>query len=183
MHSEASAPTAAPTRPTARFVWSHPAHAVALAFGAGLSPRAPGTIGTLWAWLTFLVMQHWLTPSQIAVVTVLAIAIGWWASAVAARNLSLPDPGCIVWDEVAAFWCVLLLLSPASWLEQLAAFLLFRLFDAAKPGPVGWADRLVHRLDPQRERFGWTGVGAGIMLDDLVAAFCCLFLMALWRAA
>src|SRR6185369_2834838 len=51
----------APQRPSVRFLLSHPAHLVALGFGAGLSPKAPGTVGTLWAWLSFLVLDRWLT--------------------------------------------------------------------------------------------------------------------------
>ena len=72
------------------------------------------------------------------------------------------DPGNIVWDEVIAFWIVLWLLMPAGLLAQLAAFVLFRFFDAVKPGPVAWADKLFHG-------FGWRG-GFGILFDDLVAA-------------
>ena len=62
---------------------------------------------------------------------------------------------------------------PASLWAQGAAFLLFRYFDAAKPGPVRWADGLF-------KGFGWRG-GLGIMLDDLVAALCTLLAIALWR--
>ena len=172
----------APRRPDARFLFSHPAHAIALGFGAGLSPRAPGTVGTLWAWIGFLALQHWLSPAQLAGVVVLAVPLGWWACTVAARHLGIDDPGCIVWDEVAAFWLVLLLVMPAPWWEQLLAFVLFRFFDAVKPGPVGWADRLLHRIDPQRERFGWAGTGFGILFDDFVAAGCTLLLIAFARA-
>jgi len=62
---------------------------------------------------------------------------------------------------------------PAGWLSQACAFALFRFFDAVKPGPVGWADRLFHG-------YGWRG-GLGVMIDDLVAAFCTLLVLALWR--
>ena len=51
----------APKRPTARFMRAHPAHMIALGLGSGLSPLAPGTAGTLWAWLAFVVMQPWLS--------------------------------------------------------------------------------------------------------------------------
>ncbi|MDE2617833.1 MAG: phosphatidylglycerophosphatase A, partial [Burkholderiales bacterium] len=68
------------------------------------------------------------------------------------------------------------------WPEQLLAFVMFRYFDAAKPGPVGWADRLYHGMDPSRTRHGWAKAGWGIILDDLVAAFCTLLLIALWRS-
>jgi phosphatidylglycerophosphatase A len=92
------------------------------------------------------------------------------------------DPGSIVWDEVVAFWLVLWVLTPASFAAQAVAFVLFRFFDAVKPGPVGWADALFHGIDVQNERWPWAKAGWGIMLDDLVAAGCTLLVMAVWRA-
>jgi phosphatidylglycerophosphatase A len=165
-------------KPTWRFVFSNPAHALALGLGSGLSPKAPGTAGTLFAWITFLVLQPHLDDRQWAAFLVVAALLGWWACTVTARHLSVADPGSIVWDEIVAFWLVLWLVTPASYWAQLCAFLLFRLFDAAKPGPVAWADALykVRRGVP----IGWAQ-GFGIMLDDLVAALCTLLLIALWR--
>ncbi len=119
----------------------HPAHLVALGFGSGLSPIAPGTSGTLWAWASFLVLQSWFSPAQIGWVILAALLLGWWACKVSADLLGMADPGMIVWDEVVAFWLILWLWMPATLWEQLAAFLLFRFFDMAKPGPVGWADQ------------------------------------------
>lgn len=160
-------------RLSARFVFSHPAHAIALGFGTGLSPVAPGTAGTLWAWVSYLVMQLWLTQAQIGWVIAVSLAVGWWACTVTAQNLRSFDPGNVVWDEVVAFWIVLWLVMPTGWLGQLCAFGLFRFFDAVKPGPVGWADRLFHG-------YGWRG-GLGVMIDDLMAAFCTLLVIAVWR--
>ena len=152
---------------------SHPAHVLALGFGSGLSPVAPGTCGTLWAWLTFWCLTPWMTDALWGYALAGGLVLGWWACSVTAKNMGVPDPGSIVWDEVLAFWLVLWLLTPASFGAQLAAFVLFRFFDAAKPGPVGWADRLF-------KGFGWRA-GFGIMFDDLVAAFCTLLVIALWR--
>lgn len=180
MHDSALAPAHAP-RPTGRFLLAHPAHALALGFGAGLSPRAPGTVGTLWAWLTFFVLQPWMSDARWALLLLGALALGWWACSVTARNLQTPDPSCIVWDEVIAFWLVLWLCAPTHWTEQLLAFALFRYFDAAKPGPVRWADRLCHRLDPAHTRHYWPKVGLGILFDDLVAAGCTLLVLAALR--
>lgn len=163
-----------PLRPGARFLLSHPAHAIALGFGAGLAPWAPGTVGTLWAWASFLVLQAWLSPAWLGVLIAASVAVGWWACTVTARDLRDADPRAIVWDEVVAFWLVLWLVLPAGFWAQLAAFALFRFFDAAKPGPVGWADRRFHGP-------GWRG-GFGILFDDLVAAFCTLCVIAAWRA-
>ncbi|MGZ5270989.1 MAG: phosphatidylglycerophosphatase A family protein [Ramlibacter sp.] len=168
-----TAEPAAVARPSLRFLFAHPAHCIALGFGAGLSPVAPGTVGTLWAWATFLLLQAWLPPAALGWVVFASIPVGWWAATVAAQHLHVLDPGSIVVDEVMAFWLVLWLVMPAGFVAQLAAFALFRFFDAAKPGPVGWADNLFHG-------FGWRG-GLGIVLDDLVAAFCTLLVIALWR--
>ena len=156
-----------------RFLLSHPAHLIALGFGAGLSRLAPGTVGTLWAWAAFLILQIWLTPLEMGVLIAVSLLVGWWACTVCARHMGVADPGAIVWDEVVAFWLVLWLVTPTTFWGQLGAFLLFRFFDAAKPGPVKWADQLF-------KGFGWRG-GWGILFDDLVAAFCTLLVIAWWR--
>jgi phosphatidylglycerophosphatase A len=103
-----------------------------------------------------------------------SVLLGCWFCKVTAEHMRMSDPSAIVWDEIAAFWLVLWLWMPAGFAAQLVAFLLFRFFDAVKPGPVGWADRAFHGL-------GWRG-GFGIMFDDLVAAFCTLLCLALWQA-
>lgn len=178
--SDPASAAAAPVRASARFMWRHPAHWIALGFGSGLSPVAPGTVGTLWGWVSFVVLDLWLTDSQWAVVLPAGFAIGWWACTVTARHLRQADPGAIVWDEILCFWLVLWMVTPpggaqtwsAAW-TQLCAFAWFRFFDAVKPGPVAWADA----------RFkggGWHG-GFGILFDDLVAAGCTLLVFALWR--
>ncbi len=158
---------------TRQFLISHPAHLIALGFGSGLSRMAPGTVGTLWAWASFLVLQIWLPPFEMGVLIAASLFVGWWACTLTARHMGVADPGAIVWDEVVAFWLVLWLVTPTTFWGQLGAFLLFRFFDAAKPGPVAWADSLF-------KGFGWRG-GWGILFDDLVAAFCTLLVIALWR--
>lgn len=160
-------------RPTVAFMLAHPAHAIALGWGSGLSPKAPGTVGSLWGWLSWLVLQATLTKPEQAVLLVLALLVGWWACTVTARHMGIADPGAIVWDEIIAMWLILFLVMPTEFWGQLAAFALFRFFDAVKPGPVAWADRLF-------KGFGWRG-GLGIIWDDLVAAFCTVFTIALWR--
>lgn len=176
-----SAAAPVPFRPTARFMLSHPAHVIALGFGSGLPRIAPGTVGTLWAWVAFLVMQRWLTSAQIGWVILAALPIGWWACTVTAQHMRIADPGSIVWDEVVAFWLVLWLVTPAAGLwGQAIAFGLFRFFDAAKPGPVKWADSLFKQRDALEP--SWWRAGFGILLDDLVAAFCTLLVIAAWRA-
>jgi len=167
----------APLRPSWRLMLRSPAHCISLGFGSGLSPVAPGTVGTLWAWLAFSVLNQWLTPAAWALVLALGLPLGWWACTRTAQALRTPDPSAVVWDEVLAFWLILWLIMPTGWGMQLAAFVLFRFFDAVKPGPVGWADRL-YKLAPGQQP-GWAQ-GWGILFDDLVAALCSLLVLALW---
>jgi phosphatidylglycerophosphatase A len=166
-------------RADAAFLLRHPAHWIALGFGSGLAPRAPGTVGTLWGWVAFAVLDRWLGAASWGVAIGLGLVLGTWACTVTARHLELADPGVIVWDEIIGFWVVLWLLMPAPLWSQFAAFLIFRWFDAVKPGPVGWADRAFKRLPG--EPIGWRQ-GWGIVFDDLVAAACTLVFVAVWIA-
>ena len=175
----AAVSTAARTAPRRASVWfmlGHPARWLGLGFGSGLSPVAPGTVGTLWAWAAFAVADPWLSDAQWGWVIALSLPLGWWACTRTAQHLGTADPGAIVWDEIVAFWAVLWLVMPAGLVGQAVAFGLFRYFDAAKPGPVGWADRLF-KLKPG-EAIGWRQ-GFGILFDDLVAALCTLLVIAL----
>ncbi|WP_255033733.1 phosphatidylglycerophosphatase A [Rhodoferax sp. TH121] len=162
-------------------MFAHLAHLLALGFGSGLSRIAPGTSGTLWAWVAFVALQPWLGDVGWAWLIGGGAVVGWWASTVTARNLGVLDPGNVVIDEIIAFWLVLWLVTPTSLVGQVLAFGLFRFFDAVKPGPVGWADALFHHVDPQTDRRAWGKAGFGIMLDDLVAAGCTVLVVALWR--
>jgi phosphatidylglycerophosphatase A len=133
-------------------------------------------VGTLWAWAVYLLVQALWAPSDVAwgVAIAATLLLGWWASVVTARHTGVADPGFVVIDEVVAFWLVLWIAMPMGFWGQLAAFALFRYFDAAKPGPVRWADQVF-------KGWGWRG-GWGIMFDDLVAAFCTLLVVAFARA-
>lgn len=159
-------------RPSVGFLLRHPAHWIALGLGSGLAPKAPGTAGTLLAWVLWALLSLALGPQALFIILLLAFPVGWWAATVTARDMGVQDPSAIVIDEVAAFWLVLWLLAPAGFFVQLAAFVLFRLFDAVKRGPVGWADRRYH------DARGWLG-GFGIMFDDVVAAVCAFVVTAL----
>lgn len=166
-------PPAPVLRPTWAFVLAHPAHFIALGAGAGLPRWAPGTVGTLWAWAVFLLLQPVLSDVGWALLIGLGTLVGWWACTVTAQHMRLPDSSHIVWDEVVAFWLVLWLVSPTSFGGQLAAFALFRLFDAVKFGPMAWADQTFKGFGPRG--------GFGILLDDFAAAGCTLLVVALWR--
>ena len=163
------------TRPTARFMVSRLSHVIAMGMGSGLSRRAPGTVGTLWGWALFLLIDAVFRPSDLAWAALIGggVLVGWWASVRTAERTGIDDPGFVVIDEIVAFWLVLWLAMPMGLLGQAVAFGLFRYFDAAKPGPVAWADQVF-------KGGGWRG-GWGIMFDDLVAAFCTLLVLAWWR--
>jgi phosphatidylglycerophosphatase A len=151
-------------RPGAGFLVAHPAHFVALGFGTGLSPVVPGTIGTLLAFPLYVLLAQRLAPAGIAAVIAGLFVIGIWACGRTGRDLGVPDHGAMNWDEVVAFLAVLLL-TPAGLSWQLAAFCLFRLIDMTKPPPIRYLERAVKG-------------GVGVMLDDVVAAFYTLFVLA-----
>jgi phosphatidylglycerophosphatase A len=155
-------------KPNRKFMFARLSHLIALGFGSGLSPIAPGTAGTLWAWVTFILLNLFLSEWQWGVVIALGFLIGCWACSKTGADLGAADHGAMVWDEIIAFWLILLLI-PSSFGWQLAAFVAFRFFDAVKPPPVSWADR------------HFKG-GFGVMFDDLVAAAMTLFLLAFFKS-
>ena len=151
--------------PTLPFMLHHPAHFIALGFGAGLAPFAPGTFGTLVAIPIALVLDRYTGDAGFAVAIVVLFVIGAWASAVTGRALGVPDHGSIVIDEIVAFLIVLFFagLTP---LRIAFAFLLFRFFDIVKPPPI-------RQLDAAMKN------GVGVMLDDILAAGYALLVFAL----
>ena len=171
-------PAIAPRRATWRFMGLHPLRLIALGFGSGLSPVAPGTAGTLAGWALYLLIDRYAAPSHLAWAAILVAGffVGWWACTHTARAMAVADPSPVVWDEIIAFWIILWVAMPVGWLGQLILFGLFRLFDAVKRGPVGWADSL---FKPKKgELPGWPQ-GFGIIFDDLVAA---ALVLAVWFA-
>lgn len=144
-------------KPDLKFLLSHPAHFIALGFGSGLAPKAPGTFGSLAALPLFWMITQ-TVPDAVSVIAILGISflIGMWACAVSGGNLGVADHGSIVWDEIVAMWLILALI-PTGWLEWLAAFVLFRFFDILKPWPI-------RQLDARLKN------GFGVMLDDVLAA-------------
>jgi phosphatidylglycerophosphatase A len=143
-------------RPSAAFAASHPAHIIAFGFGAGLSPFAPGTAGTLLAWAIGGFVINDYPPGVLLAAIAACFVIGVWACGVTGRHLGVADHGAMVWDEVVAFMLVLVVL-PSSLGWQAAGFVLFRFFDILKPPPIRWFERRYHG-------------GFGVMFDDLLAA-------------
>jgi phosphatidylglycerophosphatase A len=128
---------------------------LAFGFGSGLSPFAPGTAGSLAA--VPLALPLVLLPLSAALaLIVLAFAAGVWLCGRVGRRLGVHDHSGIVFDEFVGLWLVLVFI-PAHWAWWLAAFAVFRVFDAVKPWPIGWLDKRVHG-------------GLGVMLDDVLAA-------------
>jgi phosphatidylglycerophosphatase A len=154
-------------RPGPRFLFAHPAHFIALGFGSGLSPVAPGTAGTLAAWLLFPLLRPHFSDAGFLAFLLIAFVVGVLACSRAGRALGAADHGSIVWDEIVPFWLVLLM-TPEGFLWQLAAFIWFRFFDITKPQPARWID-------------GHLKHGFGVMLDDVVAAGYALLVLALFK--
>ena len=132
----------------------NPSCLVALGFGSGLFPVAPGTAGTLAAIPLYLLLQDLPVTVYLAVVVVLLLG-GILVCAYTAERLGVHDHPAIVWDEVVGY-LITMIAAPAGWMWTAAGFVLFRLFDILKPWPIGWLDRRVHG-------------GTGIMLDDVIA--------------
>ncbi len=153
--------------PSWRFLFAHPAHLVACGFGSGLSPVAPGTVGTLFAWASFPLLRPWMSDFELLGGLVICFVGGVLAVHRTGMDLGVVDHGSIVWDEIVPFWLVLLF-CPAEWPWQMAAFALFRLFDIGKPQPARYFDEQVKN-------------GFGVMSDDLVAAGYTLLVLAMAR--
>lgn len=137
-----------------RALLAHPAGWIATGFGAGLAPVAPGTVGSFAALLPWLALRELPWPSYLAIIAVVFV-LGVWAAHIVVARTGLNDPGAIVIDEFVGQWLALAF-APDGWMWIVVGFMLFRLFDIAKPWPVSWADRRV-------------GGGFGVMLDDALA--------------
>lgn len=155
-------------RPTLGFAFSHPAHAIAFGFGAGLSPFAPGTAGSALGWAIGSALAA-VNPWVFFLVVIVLFFAGLWACEITGRHLGVADHGSMVWDEVVAFLLVLAVV-PRELAWQAAAFVLFRFVDIAKPPPIRQLER----------RYGG---GFGVMFDDIVAAAYTLLALAVVKRA
>lgn len=148
--------------PTFAGLLRHPVHLLAFGFGAGLSPKAPGTLGTLAAVPIYLLMCFAPLPVYVVLVVLFAVA-GIWICGRTAEDLGVHDHPGIVWDEIVGY-LIALIAVPPTWYNLVLAFVLFRLFDVVKPWPIRRLDRHV--------KGGW-----GIMVDDIVAGIFTLVLL------
>ena len=163
-------------KPTVKWMLGSASRTIAFGFGSGLSPIAPGTAGTLWAWASFLIGSYFLTTENWLWIIGVGILLGCWICGQVSEELGKKDFGGIVWDEVVAFWLILVLTMPMTIWMQALAFGVFRFFDAAKPGPIGLIDHHFKQLEENnnqapsnRKQTLWRGFG--IIVDDLAAAF------------
>ena len=99
-------------RPDASFLFAHPSHLLACGLGSGLSPWAPGTAGTAFAWVMYLLIKPQFGDGAFLAFVAIAFAVGVVACDRTGRDLGVADHGAIVWDEIVPFWLVLLLTPP-----------------------------------------------------------------------
>jgi len=149
----------------ANFRLADPVQFLALGFGSGLAPKAPGTFGTLAAIPVYLLMVWYLPLAGYALLTALMALAGIYICQKAADAARVHDHPAIVWDEIVGY-LITMFMVPLSWQTVVAGFILFRFFDIFKPWPISFADKKVHG-------------GLGIMLDDVLAGIFALIVMQL----
>jgi phosphatidylglycerophosphatase A len=131
-----------------------PVQFLALGFGSGLVPIAPGTAGSLVGLAVAILVAQW-GAWAVAATTAVVVVAGIWICGEGARRLGVHDHPAIVWDEIAGMM-IAMLAAPQGWGWAALAFALFRLFDIMKPWPIREIDHAMRG-------------GAGIMLDDVMA--------------
>ena len=147
-----------------KFQLSDPIQFLALGFGSGLAPKAPGTFCTLAAVPIFLLLFP-LSPIYYALVVLFMTISGIYICQKTADAVGVHDHGAIVWDEIVGFLITMFMI-PVSWQSLLMGFILFRFFDIVKPWPICFIDKKVQG-------------GLGIMLDDVLAGLFSLLIMQL----
>ena len=141
----------------------NPLHLLSLGFGSGLSPHAPGTMGTLVAVPMYLLLGR-LDLIVYLMVILGGFILGVYVCNYTSKALGVHDHSGIVWDEIIGYWITMIAVPALTWEWVLAGFVLFRLFDIVKPWPVNIADKHLSG-------------GFGIMIDDVLAglyAFACI---------
>jgi phosphatidylglycerophosphatase A len=150
------------SKSTENFTLSKPIHFLALGFGSGLAPKAPGTFGTLAAVPIYLLMAT-LTTNIYALLVLVMTITGIYICGKAAADAGVHDHGAIVWDEIVGFLITMFMI-PLSWQSVVVGFILFRIFDIFKPWPISFVDKKM-------------GGGFGIMFDDVLAGLFALACM------
>lgn len=132
----------------------NPIHFLALGFGSGLAPKAPGTFGTIMAIPLYLLLQP-LSLSYYLVIVFFVSLLGIYICDKSSEMMGVHDHPGIVWDEFAGYF-ITMIAAPAGWVWVMLGFGLFRFFDILKPWPIKQIDKTVKG-------------GFGIMLDDVLA--------------
>ncbi len=145
-----------------QFNLKDPIHFLALGFGSGLAPKAPGTFGTLVAVPLVLLFSN-LSPFYLALLILFMSLSGIYICGKAAKDAGVHDHGAIVWDEIVGLMITMFMM-PITWQTMLVGFVLFRFFDILKPWPISYLDK------------NCTG-GFGIMIDDIVAGLAAWLIM------
>lgn len=140
--------------PTAKQVFTNPIHFLAFGFGSGLSPKAPGTMGTLVAIPLFYLMSE-LTLISYTILLIFITIISFYIAGKSAELLGIHDHGGIVIDEICGY-LVTMIMAPVTWQAVILGFILFRFFDIFKPWPIKFFDQHISG-------------GIGIVVDDLMA--------------
>ena len=140
----------------------NPFHLLATLGGIGMVPIAPGTFGSIAAWLIFVYLSHFISMINMIILTILLCILSIWICNQASKNLENKDHKSIVIDEFVGVWIALLpvLFIANSQFERtvyvLAAFIFFRLFDILKPFPISYFDKNYKN-------------GFGIVIDDVIS--------------
>jgi phosphatidylglycerophosphatase A len=150
------------SKSTENFRLANPIHFLALGFGSGLLPKAPGTYGTLAAIPLYLLLAPTSMSTYLTIVIIMSVA-GIYICGKAAKDAGVHDHGAIVWDEIVGF-LITMFMVPLSWQSIVVGFILFRVFDIFKPWPISYIDKNLHG-------------GLGIMVDDIIAGLAALFCM------
>jgi len=144
------------------FNLANPIQLLALGFGSGLAPKAPGTFGTLAAIPLYLLLSQ-LAALPYAILVIIMTIAGFYICGKAAEDVGVHDHPAIVWDEFVGFFITMFMI-PVSWQSILVGFILFRFFDIVKPWPISFVDKKV-------------AGGFGIMIDDVLAGCFALIIM------
>ena len=150
--------------PQVNFNLANPIQFLALGFGSGLAPKAPGTFGTIAAVPLFLLLAL-LTPMNYLIAVVVMSIAGIYICGKAAEDAGVHDHPAIVWDEFVGYFITMFMV-PVTWQSVLVGFVLFRLFDILKPWPISYIDKKISG-------------GFGIMFDDILAGIFSLVIMQL----
>lgn len=142
--------------PTLAWVFGRTHRALAFGFGSGLIRPGSGTWGSVLALALWWPLAASLSWQAIGVFVLIASVVGVWICQRTVDELGVPDHVGVVWDEIVAVWIVLWALPESLWMWAMG-FVLFRVFDVAKPWPIRVLDARVEG-------------GLGVMLDDWVAA-------------